>query len=129
MISTIAMRKSVWIPFLALATAASGCASAQPPKEILSQANLAIQEASEQKAPQYAPLQLRRAREKLEGAREAMQKEDYVRARRLAEEGLVDAQLARDKAEADIAQENAAALSRAIETLRAEALRQSVPSS
>ena len=100
-----------------------GCATAQPPRGTLSQANLAVQDAAEGKAPQYAPLELRQAREKLAQARKAMAQEDYTGARRLAEQALVDAQLAREKAAAESTRQSAAQLARSIEALRDEALR------
>jgi hypothetical protein len=71
-------------------------------------------------ASQYAPLELRTARDKLESAEAAMRREDYVRARHLAEEALVDAQLASEKTRSEKVQENLAVLRRTILTLKNE---------
>ncbi|MGH7833783.1 MAG: DUF4398 domain-containing protein, partial [Candidatus Binatia bacterium] len=79
------------VPLAAAVIGAGGCSSVQPPTGTLSQAGLAIREADQSKAAQYAPLELRRARDKLDEAERAMKGEDYVKARRLAEQALVDA--------------------------------------
>jgi len=49
----------------------SGCAG-KPPTATLSQADLAVQQASKSKAPEYASLELYTAREQFTGAQEAM---------------------------------------------------------
>jgi hypothetical protein len=66
---------------------------------------------------------LRLAQEKLDGARAAMAEEHHERARRLAEQALVDAQLAEARAEAESARHTAGELRRSIEALRVEAAR------
>ena len=52
-----------------------------------------------------------------------MRNEEYLKARRLAEEALVDARLAESKANSEMAKRNAAELQKTIESLRAEAQR------
>jgi hypothetical protein len=54
-----------------------------------------------------------------------MEKEEYTRARRLAEEALVDAQLAEAKADSEEARRAANDLRQSLETLRREAQRSS----
>jgi hypothetical protein len=75
------------------------------------------------KAPQYAPLETRKARDKLDDAESAMNNREFEKARRLAEQALVDARLAEVKAESEIARRNAAELQQTIKSLRAEAER------
>jgi hypothetical protein len=87
----------------------------------MSQAELAVQQASKSKAPEYASLELYTAREQFASAQEAMHKKDYMQARRLAERALVNAQLAETKAEAEQARRAAAELRQSIEALRREA--------
>ena len=101
----------------------AGCSSAQPPKASVSRAQLAIRGAELSKASQYAPLEMRKARDKLSEGESAMSKEDYLTARRLAEQALVDALLAEVKAESAIARQNATDLQKAIKSLSAEAER------
>jgi Domain of unknown function (DUF4398) len=101
----------------------SSCASKPPPATVsqVSQADLAVQQASKSKAPEYASLELYTAREQLAGAQEAMQKKEYAQARRLAERALVNAQLAETKAEAEQSRRAAMELQQSIEALRREA--------
>ena len=104
----------------ALIIGLGACSSVQPPREQIATAELALREARSTTAPQHAPLELRLATEKLEKAKNAMREEDYVLARRLAEQALVDAQLAQSKAHSAEAQQSAAQLRRGIENLRQE---------
>jgi hypothetical protein len=101
----------------------SSCAGKPPSATVsqVSQAELAVQQASKSKAPEYASLELHMAREQFASAQEAMHKKDYTQARRLAERALVNAQLAETKAEAEQARRAAAELRQSIEALRREA--------
>ena len=101
----------------------SSCAGKPPSATVsqVSQAELAVQQASKSKAPEYASLELHTAREQFASAQEAMHKKDYTQARRLAERALVNAQLAETKAEAEQARRAAAELRQSIEALRREA--------
>ncbi len=99
----------------------SGCSSGGLTTAIISQAELAVLEAGVRKAPHYAPLELRLAQENLDRAKRAMDLGNYEPARRLAEQALVDAQLAKAKANAEIASRNAEELQRTIEALSVEA--------
>jgi PBP1b-binding outer membrane lipoprotein LpoB len=103
--------------------ALSSCAGKPPAATVsqVSQAELAVQQASKSKAPDYASLELYTAREQFASAQEAMHKKDYTQARRLAERALVNAQLAETKAEAEQARRAAAELRQSIEALRREA--------
>jgi Domain of unknown function (DUF4398) len=99
--------------------AMSGCAG-KPPLEKLSQAELAVQQADKSTASQYAPLELRIAREQLDSAKRAIDTKKYEDARRLADQALVNAQLAEAKAGAEKTRQAAAELRKSIETLRSE---------
>ena len=101
----------------------SSCAGKPPAATVsqVSQADLAVQQASKSKAPEYASLELYTAREQLAGAQAAMQRKDYTQARRWAERALVNAQLAEAKAEAEQTRRAAAELRQSIEALRREA--------
>ena len=101
----------------------SSCAGKPPAATVsqVSQAELAVQQASKSKAPDYASVELYTAREQLAGAQEAMHRKDYTQARRWAERALVNAQLAETKAEAEQTRRAAAELRQSIEALRREA--------
>ena len=109
------------------AIAAGSCSSVRPPREQLATAELAVQQAQSSKAPQHAPLELRLALEKTDKAKQAMREEDYVAARRFAEQARVDAELAVSKAESVESRQAATQLREAIEALRREAERAGAP--
>jgi len=88
-------------PSLQLATAAAGllalaaCATATTtPTEALHAASLAIANAEQARAAEYAPAELGQARDELAAARTAVQQEQMVVAKRLAEQSRAGAELA-----------------------------------
>jgi predicted lipid-binding transport protein (Tim44 family) len=97
-----------------------GCANA--PTKKIAKAELAVEEA-DPKTAEYAPLELRQARQKLRAAQEAAEDDDHDRARRLAEQALVDAQLARAKARAEVRSEYVDELQRSVDAVAGEATR------
>ena len=105
--------------FLGLA----GCSSARPPEADIAQAELAVRQASESKAPAYAPDEFRVAQEKALGAQHAVSEEKYTRARRLAEQAVTDAQLAQARAGAVEAQKNKEEVRKTMNALQSEANR------
>lgn len=107
---------------LAVALAA-GCATLAPPTDEISNAELAVRKAEQANAPQYSPLEMRVAREKLQEARDLSRSEankDLIKARRLAEDALVQAQLAESVANKERALASRAEAERTIDTLRDE---------
>lgn len=101
-----------------------GCAtSAPPPEQELAQAEQKVAAARQSNASEFAALELRTAEDKLKQARAAMDEEDYVTARRLAEAALVDAQVAESKAHSQSTMNAAQELSQSIESLRRESER------
>jgi hypothetical protein len=105
----------------------TGCSAARPPEAAVAQAELAVRQAAESKAPTYAPTELRVAQEKSQGAQRAMSAKDYVQARRLAEQTVTDAQLAQARANAVEAQKNTEETRKTIDALRSEANRPTTP--
>ena len=101
----------------------AACASDPAPEAELAAAAVAVDEAEEANAPAQAPGPYELARDKLERAREAMEDGENLEARRLAEQALVDAQLAEAEARSEVARQNAAALRASIETLQDEIAR------
>jgi hypothetical protein len=101
----------------------SGCAGKPPTPATaaMSQAELAVQRASQTTAPQHASLELYKAQQQLQEAQAAMHDKEYTEARRLAENALVNAQLAEAKAEAEQIRQAAVALQQSIQSLRQEA--------
>lgn len=76
----------------------SGCASAPVPTEQLAVSKTQIDSATTAGGTEFAPLELKMAREKLEAANRAVSEKHYDEAARLAAEAQVDAKLAETKA-------------------------------
>ena len=102
--------------------AVAGCASAPPPTEEMAAAELAVRQVQNSPAQTHAPAELRQARNKFEEAEQAMGSEDYIRARRLAEQAVVDAQLADVKADAAISKASVESIEQTINALESESL-------
>jgi VIT1/CCC1 family predicted Fe2+/Mn2+ transporter len=94
---------------LALA-ALAGCAQAPVPRQALSAAELAIARALAAGAERHAPVELARAEEKLQAAHAAVRTSANARAHTLAEQALVDAELAEVAAHAAQARATASQL-------------------
>lgn len=110
------------IPAAALILLA-GCASVEPPVEQIAHSQTAVQQAHDVGAREYAPLELRQATQKLEQAQAAMAEEEYLEARRLAEQAQVDAELAQTMALSEEAEAAAHELRESIRILREEIAR------
>ena len=102
----------------------SACASDPlAPTDSLQLAEQAINKAEDERAVEYAALEMRSAREKLTLAREAVQKkteEDTARGERLAVEARADAEYAQAKAELAKAQSVNSEIKRGVQTLEQE---------
>lgn len=85
----------------ALVLSLSACSSAPKPKAELAMTASALQAAESAGAREYAPIELRLAREKQTLADKAMADEEYGRAKRLSNEAKVDAELAKAKTDAE----------------------------
>ena len=72
----------------------AGCASTPAPIEQMAISRAAVSNASSAGGNEFAPLQLKSAMEKMDGAERAMTEKKYDQARQLAEQAQVDAQLA-----------------------------------
>jgi hypothetical protein len=101
----------------------AACAGGPAPEAELAAAEVAVEDAEEANAAAQAPGPYELARDKLERAREAMDDGDNLEARRLAEQALVDAQLAEAEARSEVARQNAADLRGTVETLQDEIAR------
>lgn len=88
----------------------AGCASTPTtpaPTEQMAVSKAALNTAISAGANEFAPMQIKSSMEKMEGAEQAMEKNDYVLARRLAEQSQIDAKLAEATARAAKAQQAA----------------------
>jgi len=107
--------------FVALPAAAllAACGPKQPVEQV-AKAELAIDHAQANQAPQYALTELQSAQAKLTLAREAMADGDNAEAKRLAEQAFAEAQLAEAKADNQVTQEQ---VREQVDELRQEASR------
>jgi hypothetical protein len=111
------------IPKIAAATAAlllHACAGIPPPLEEIASADATVNLATQAGARDHAPLELKSAHLKLRQARAAMAEEDYVTARRLAEQAQVEAELAQAKSQSAVAQQSVMQVRESIRVLREE---------
>ena len=101
----------------------AGCASTPTtpaPTGQMSISRAAVSEAISAGGNEFAPLQIKSAMDKMNGAEQAMTANNYVLASRLAEEAQVDAQLAETMARSAKAQKAAEALRESNRVLRQE---------
>jgi len=105
--------------------AMAGCASVPAPTEQLAVSKAAVANAVGAGGTEFAPAEMRTAQEKLDRANQAMAAKDYERARWLAEQAQVDAQVAVAKARSAKAQKAAYALQEDSRVLREELNRKS----
>lgn len=97
-----------------------GCSSVPAPTEQLAVSRTALDDARSAGAAEYAARDFNDARNKLEQANAAMRQEDYVRARRLAEEAELDARLAQQKSQTAKSQAAVDEIQSSIRALRQE---------
>jgi hypothetical protein len=109
---------------IAIAVLAAGCASIPAPTEQMAVSKAAVTSASSAGGNEFAPISLKAAMEKMDAAELAMAREDYLLARRLAEQAQVDAQLAAATARSAKAQKAASELREDNRVLRQEIDRQ-----
>lgn len=110
---------------VAAATLMAGCASTPAPVEQMAVSRTAVSNASNTEVNEFAPLQLKSAKEKMAAAEKAIVAKDYVLALQLAEEAQVDAQLAGAMARSAKAKKAADALQEDSRILRQEIERKS----
>lgn len=105
---------------MAAAVITAACASVPPPIEQMAVSRAALNNANSAGANEFAPIQLKSAMEKMDGAERAMADKDYSLARQLAEDAEVDAKLAGLTARSVKAQKAADAIQEDSRVLRNE---------
>jgi len=98
----------------------AACSSDPAPRQDLGSAEQAVSQARAQDAPQYAPKAFGKAHGKLAQAQEALKKGDHARARRLADEAAVDAELAQATAESTKNRAELDEIQRSIKALKSQ---------
>ncbi len=110
---------------LAAATALAACAGNPVADEKIAVAKASLQRAERSGAPEYAPVELAAARDKVALAEKANADGDHKPAISMAEQANVDAQLAEATAEQARSHKAAMEFDAAMQTLRQESMRAS----
>ena len=97
-----------------------GCSSMPPPVAQMASAETALNAAINKDAEQHAPVAMDRAKQKFARAKDAMGKEDYQQAKKLAEEAQADAELAQALVDQAHAQPAVKELEAGVKALRNE---------
>jgi hypothetical protein len=108
---------------LAAIVGLAACASGDKPEREIGAAQVAISQAESANASLFAPAELHQARQKLEQAQHAVRDDEYERAKQLADEATVDAQLAQAKAQDDASKQSLEEMQRNIEAIRSQSER------
>ncbi len=106
----------------AVLAAVGGCASTPIPNEKIAVAQASLQRAEQNGAPEYAPVELATARDKLARAQAAAAHHDALPATQLAEQANVDAQLAEATASEKQSAKAAAQFDASLQALRQSTL-------
>ncbi len=85
----------------ALVVSLGACSSTPKPKTEMALSGSALQGAEVAGAREFAPIELRKAREKQDHADAAIANEDFFKAKRLSQQAAVDADLAKAKTDAE----------------------------
>lgn len=112
---------------VALLLIVGACGSTKPPTDEIARTQAAINQAEQVGARNYAPLELREARKKLDQARQLIDQKQYERARRMADQAEVDAQLAESKTLSEKAQKAVRELKESIRILKEEIIEKKQP--
>jgi Domain of unknown function (DUF4398) len=111
----------------AVAMGLAACASTPIPNEKIAVAKSSVQRAEQAGAPEFAPLEMAAAREKLARAEKAAAARDVLPATQLAEQATIDAQLAEATAQQQRSRKAAMEFDANMQTLRSESMRNTQP--
>lgn len=111
----------------ALALTVAGCASTPIPNEKIAVAKSSVARAEQSGAPEYAPVEMAAARDKLARAEKAAAEKDGQPATQLAEQANADAQLAEATAQEHKSHKAAVEFDASMQALRQESQRSTQP--
>jgi len=125
---TMDRKQGLWLLYGVVMLGASGCGSMKTPATAeVAVSKAAVDNAAGAGASEFAPVEMRSAREKLARANQAMAAKDYALASDLATQAQADARLAQGKSNSAKAQLAADALQDDIRVLREELIRARQP--
>jgi hypothetical protein len=111
----------------AIVISIAGCATTPIPNEKIAVAKSSVQRAEQAGAPEYAPVEMASARDKLARAEKAAADHDVQPATQLAEQANADAQLAEATAQEKRSRKAAMEQDANLQALRQESLRSTQP--
>lgn len=117
------LQKSKVAILVAMIMVAGACANTKPPTDQVAKSQAAIDQAEQVGARNYAPLEIREAKKKLDQARDLIDQKKYEQAQRLADQAAVDAELAETKTLSEKAQKAVRELRESIKILKEEITR------
>jgi hypothetical protein len=120
----------MWAPGTVIAAAVlamAGCASTPIPNEKIAVAKASVQRAEQSGAPEFAPVELAAARDKLNRAEKSAAAREAQPATMLAEQANADAQLAEATATQQRSHKAATEFDASMSALRQESMRSSQP--
>ena len=106
-----------------IAIGLAACASTPIPNEKIAVAKASVQRAEQSGAPEFAPVEMAAARDKLARAEKAAIDREAEPANRLAEQANIDAQLAEATAQQQRSRKAAVEFDASMQTLRSESMR------
>jgi hypothetical protein len=112
---------------VAAAVLVAGCASTPIPNEKIAVAKASVQRAEQTGAPEFAPVELAAARDKLNRAEKSAAAREAQPATMLAEQADADAQLAEATAQQQRSHKAATEFDTSMQALRQESMRSSQP--
>jgi len=121
---------SMWMPGAVIAAAVlavAGCASTPIPNEKIALAKASVQRAEQSGAPEFAPVELAAARDKLSRAEKSAAAREAQPATMLAEQANADAQLAEATAMQQRSHKAATEFDASMQALSQESMRSSQP--
>jgi hypothetical protein len=121
---------SMWVRRAGIAAAVlavAGCGSTPIPNEKIAVAKASVQRAEQSGAPEFAPVELAAARDKLNRAEKAAAAREAQPATILAEQADADAQLAEATAQQQRSHKAATEFDTSMQALRQESMRSSQP--
>lgn len=107
---------------IASIAAFAGCASTPPPNDKIAVAQAALSRAEQNGAPEYAPVELSTARDKLARAQAAQADHKFMPATELAEQANIDARLAEATADEQKSEKAGAQFDASMQALRRTSL-------
>jgi len=119
-VQVINYKKLLWISLFVNILLITGCSSVPKPVGEIAGAKAKIEAAETNEAGEFAPVEFDRAKSKLRGAQKAIEEDENLKAKRLANEAQSDAKLATMKASSTRAKRATEEMRQTVEGMKSE---------